>query len=601
MKRSSYSFVFLIIIILLAAAIWISFSTKRNNNYTYEDYKKSVRDGEVMSITIDQNKEVPTGTIYVVTNDYITHHFNATDVREIESEARGLGIAVKIEDVPEDNWFVMYVLPSLLVLIIFVFFYSNMMNNQSGGSAGSRMMNFGKSRAQMVTDSKVTFEDVAGLKEEKDDLDEVVDFLKDPGKYTALGARIPKGILLEGRPGTGKTLLAKAIAGEAKVPFFSISGSDFVEMFVGVGASRVRDLFEEAKKNAPCIVFIDEIDAVARRRGAGMGGGHDEREQTLNQLLVEMDGFEANEGIIVMAATNRVDILDPAILRPGRFDRKITVSLPDVQGREDILKVHAKNKPLGEDIDLKEIARTTSGFSGADLENLLNEAAIKAAKDNRAYLNDEDVKKSFIKVGIGTEKRSHIITDHDKKITAYHESGHAILMHLLPLTGAVYTVSIIPTGEGAAGYMMPVPDNDDMHQTKEQLRQRIMVSLGGRLAEEIIFKDVSTGASADIKNVTKLARSMVTRFGMSSLGPICYEDDDNEVFIGRDLAHAKTTSEEKASEIDAEVKFIVDECYNEARRILEENINILHACAALLIEKERINREEFESLFPKAV
>ena len=601
MKRSSYSFVFLIIIILLAAAIWISFSTKRNNNYTYEDYKKSVRDGEVMSITIDQNKEVPTGTVYVLTGDYITHHFNATDVREIESEARGLGIAVKIEDVPEDNWFVMYVLPSLLVLIIFVFFYSNMMNNQSGGSAGSRMMNFGKSRAQMVTDSKVTFEDVAGLKEEKDDLDEVVDFLKDPGKYTALGARIPKGILLEGRPGTGKTLLAKAIAGEAKVPFFSISGSDFVEMFVGVGASRVRDLFEEAKKNAPCIVFIDEIDAVARRRGAGMGGGHDEREQTLNQLLVEMDGFEANEGIIVMAATNRVDILDPAILRPGRFDRKITVSLPDVQGREDILKVHAKNKPLGEDIDLKEIARTTSGFSGADLENLLNEAAIKAAKDNRAYLNDEDVKKSFIKVGIGTEKRSHIITDHDKKITAYHESGHAILMHLLPLTGAVYTVSVIPTGEGAAGYMMPVPDNDDMHQTKEQLRQRIMVSLGGRLAEEIIFQDVSTGASADIKNVTKLARSMVTRFGMSSLGPICYEDDDNEVFIGRDLAHAKTTSEEKASEIDAEVKLIVDECYNEARRILEENINILHACAALLIEKERINREEFESLFPKAV
>ncbi len=601
MKRSSYSFVFLIIIILLAAAIWISFSTKRNNNYTYDDYKKSVKAGEVVSITIEQNKEVPTGTVYVLTGDYITHHFNATDVREIESEAREMGIAVKIEDVPEDNWFVMYVLPSLLVLIIFVFFYSNMMNNQSGGSAGSRMMNFGKSRAQMVTDSKVTFADVAGLKEEKDDLDEVVDFLKDPGKYTALGARIPKGILLEGRPGTGKTLLAKAIAGEAKVPFFSISGSDFVEMFVGVGASRVRDLFEEAKKNAPCIVFIDEIDAVARRRGAGMGGGHDEREQTLNQLLVEMDGFEANEGIIVMAATNRVDILDPAILRPGRFDRKITVSLPDVQGREDILKVHAKNKPLGEDIDLKEIARTTSGFSGADLENLLNEAAIKAAKENRSFLNEEDVKKSFIKVGIGTEKRSHIITDHDKKITAYHESGHAILMHLLPLTGAVYTVSIIPTGEGAAGYMMPVPDNDDMHQTKEQLRQRIMVSLGGRLAEEIIFKDVSTGASADIKNVTKLARSMVTRFGMSSLGPICYEDDDNEVFIGRDLAHAKTTSEEKASEIDAEVKLIVDECYNEARRILEENINILHACAALLIEKERINREEFESLFPKAV
>ena len=596
-RQSSYSFVFLIIILLLAAAIWISFSTKRGNNYTYEDYQKAVKDGTVMSITIEQNKEVPTGTIFVVTNDYVTHSFNATDVRVIETEARTSGINVKVEDVPEDNWFVMYVLPSLLVLIIFVFFYSNMMNNQSGGGASSRMMNFGKSRAQMVTDSGVTFEDVAGLREEKDDLDEVVDFLKDPGKYTALGARIPKGILLEGRPGTGKTLLAKAIAGEAKVPFFSISGSDFVEMFVGVGASRVRDLFADAKKNSPCIVFIDEIDAVARRRGAGRGGGHDEREQTLNQLLVEMDGFEANEGIIVMAATNRVDILDPAILRPGRFDRKITVSLPDVQGREDILKVHAKNKPIGDDIDLKQLARTTSGFSGADLENLLNEAAIKAARENRAFLNDEDIKKSFIKVGIGTEKRSHIVTDHDKEITAYHESGHAILMHLLPLTGSVYTVSIIPTGEGAAGYMMPVPDNDDMHQTKEQLRQRLMVSLGGRIAEELIFKDVSTGASADIKNVTKIARSMVTRFGMSSLGLICYEDDDNEVFLGRDLAHAKTTSEAKASEIDAEVKRIIDECHTEATRILEENMGILHACAKLLIEKERIGKEEFEALF----
>ena len=599
-RQSSYSFIFLIIILLLAAAIWVSFSTKRGNNYTYEDYQKAVKDGTVISITIEQNKEVPTGTVYVITSDYVTHSFNATDVRAVETEARASGISVKIEDVPEDNWFVMYVLPSLLVLIIFVFFYSNMMNNQSGGGASSRMMNFGKSRAQMVTDSGVTFEDVAGLREEKDDLDEVVDFLKDPGKYTALGARIPKGILLEGRPGTGKTLLAKAIAGEAKVPFFSISGSDFVEMFVGVGASRVRDLFADAKKNSPCIVFIDEIDAVARRRGAGMGGGHDEREQTLNQLLVEMDGFEANEGIIVMAATNRVDILDPAILRPGRFDRKITVSLPDVQGREDILKVHARNKPIGDDIDLKQLARTTSGFSGADLENLLNEAAIKAARENRAFLNDEDIKKSFIKVGIGTEKRSHIVTDHDKKITAYHESGHAILMHLLPLTGSVYTVSVIPTGEGAAGYMMPVPDNDDMHQTKEQLCQRLMVSLGGRIAEELIFKDVSTGASADIKNVTKIARSMVTRFGMSSLGLICYEDDDNEVFLGRDLAHAKTTSEAKASEIDAEVKRIIDECHTEATRILEENMNILHACAKLLIEKERIGREEFEALFKEA-
>ena len=599
-RQSSYSFIFLIIILLLAAAIWVSFSTKRGNNYSYEDYQKAVKDGTVISITIEQNKEVPTGTVFVITSDYVTHSFNATDVHAIETEARSSGIKVKVEDVPEDNWFVMYVLPSLLVLIIFVFFYSNMMNNQSGGGASSRMMNFGKSRAQMVTDSGVTFEDVAGLREEKDDLDEVVDFLRDPGKYTALGARIPKGILLEGRPGTGKTLLAKAIAGEAKVPFFSISGSDFVEMFVGVGASRVRDLFADAKKNAPCIVFIDEIDAVARRRGAGMGGGHDEREQTLNQLLVEMDGFEANEGIIVMAATNRVDILDPAILRPGRFDRKITVSLPDVQGREDILKVHARNKPIGDDIDLKQLARTTSGFSGADLENLLNEAAIKAARENRAFLNDEDIKKSFIKVGIGTEKRSHIVTDHDKEITAYHESGHAILMHLLPLTGSVYTVSVIPTGEGAAGYMMPVPDNDDMHQTKEQLRQRLMVSLGGRIAEELIFKDVSTGASADIKNVTKIARSMVTRFGMSSLGLICYEDDDNEVFLGRDLAHAKTTSEAKASEIDAEVKRIIDECHTEATRILEENMNILHACAKLLIEKERIGREEFEALFKVA-
>ena len=599
-RQSGYSIVFLVILLMLAAAIWISFSTRRANNYTYEDYRKAVKDGVVMSITIEQNKEVPTGTVHVLTTDYVNHSFNSTDVREVEDEARTLGIKVKIEDVPKENWFVMYVLPSLLVLIVFVFFYSNMMNNQSAGSAGNRMMNFGKSRAQMVTDSKVTFDDVAGLHEEKDDLDEIVDFLKDPGKYTALGARIPKGILLEGRPGTGKTLLAKAIAGEAKVPFFSISGSDFVEMFVGVGASRVRDLFADAKKNAPCIVFIDEIDAVARRRGAGMGGGHDEREQTLNQLLVEMDGFEANEGIIVMAATNRVDILDPAILRPGRFDRKITVSLPDVQGREDILKVHAKNKPMGDDVDLKQLARTTSGFSGADLENLLNEAAIKAARDNRAFVNDEDIKKSFIKVGIGTEKRSHIVTDRDKEITAYHESGHAILMHLLPLTGAVYTVSIIPTGEGAAGYMMPVPDNDDMHQTKEQLRQRLMVSLGGRIAEELIFKDVSTGASADIKNVTKIARSMVTRFGMSSLGLICYEDDDNEVFLGRDLAHAKTTSEAKAAEIDAEVKRIIDECHAEATRILEENMNILHSCAKLLIVKERINKEEFEALFKEA-
>ena len=596
MKKQNHSFVFLVIILLLGAAIWISLSTRQTTNYTRDEFEDAVESGQVVSITIVQNKEVPTGTIQVTMKNNSIRQFNATDVHEIEAYARENNIPVKVSDVPADNWFLMYVLPSLLVLIIFVFFFSSMMGNQGGGG-NSRMMNFGKSRAQLIRDCKTTFADVAGLQEEKEDLDEIVDFLKKPEKYTEVGARIPKGVLLEGRPGTGKTLLAKAIAGEAQVPFFSISGSDFVEMFVGVGASRVRDLFAEAKKIAPCVIFIDEIDAVARRRGTGMGGGHDEREQTLNQLLVEMDGFGVNEGIIVLAATNRVDILDPAILRPGRFDRKITVSAPDVRGREEILKVHSKNKPLGSDVDLKEVARSTSGFTGADLENLLNEAAIKAAKDERKFLNAEDIKKSFIKVGIGTEKRSHIISDRDKKITAYHESGHAILMHLLPLTGAVYTVSIIPTGEGAAGYMMPVPDNDDMHQTKEQIRQRLMVTLGGRVAEELIFDDVTTGASSDIKKATQNARSMVTRFGMSSLGLICYENDEDEVFIGRDLAHAKTTSEVKAAEIDAEVKRIIDECHDEAKHILEQNMDVLHRCAKLLIEKERINREEFEALF----
>ncbi len=598
MKKQNHSFVFLVIVLLLAVAIWVSFSTRQTSNYTKEQFEEAVAQGQVVSVVITQNKEVPTGTIQVTMNNSGIRQFHVTDVREIESYAKEHNISVRVEDVPEENWFLLYVLPSLVVLIIFVFFFSSMMSNQGGGG-NSRMMNFGKSRAQMINDCKITFADVAGLQEEKEDLDEIVDFLRKPEKYTEVGARIPKGVLLEGRPGTGKTLLAKAIAGEAKVPFFSISGSDFVEMFVGVGASRVRDLFSEAKKHAPCIIFIDEIDAVARRRGTGMGGGHDEREQTLNQLLVEMDGFGINEGIIVLAATNRVDILDPAILRPGRFDRKITVSAPDVRGREDILKVHSKNKPLGSDVDLKEVARRTSGFTGADLENLLNEAAIKAARDERKFLNAEDIKKSFIEVGIGTEKRSHIVSDRDKKITAYHESGHAILMHLLPLTGSVYTVSIIPTGAGAAGYMMPIPDNDDHHETKEQIRQMLMMTLGGRVAEEIIFDDVTTGASADIKQATKAARGMVTRYGMSKLGLICYEEDEDEVFIGRDLAHAKTTSEAKAAEIDAEVKCIIDECHDEAKRILEENIEVLHRCAALLIEKERINREEFEALFKK--
>ncbi|OQA27464.1 MAG: ATP-dependent zinc metalloprotease FtsH [Firmicutes bacterium ADurb.Bin354] len=595
--RAGYGFYFLLVMVLIFAAIWVSMNGRQDATYTEAEFREEVEEENVLSITIRQNREVPTGSVVVTFNDMKHKIFNVSDVNRIEKYAEKNEIPYLVEAVPEENWFLQSVLPALIVVVAIVFLYVMIGNAGTSGGGNSRLMNFGKSRAQLITDCKVTFNDVAGLAEEKEDLDEIVDFLKNPAKYNKLGARIPKGVLLEGQPGTGKTLLAKAIAGEAQVPFFSISGSDFVEMFVGVGASRVRDLFSDAKKNAPCLVFIDEIDAVGRKRGAGMGGGHDEREQTLNQLLVEMDGFEVNEGIIVLAATNRVDILDPAILRPGRFDRKITVSLPDVKGREEILKVHAKNKPIGDNIDFKQLARTTSGFSGADLENLLNEAAIKAAREERSFINDEDIRKSFIKVGIGTEKRSHIVTDHDRKITAYHESGHAILMHLLPLTGAVYTVSVIPTGEGAAGYMMPVPDNDDKHQTKEQLRQRIMVSLGGRIAEEIIFGDVSTGASADIKNVTKIARSMVTRFGMSSLGLISYEDDDNEVFLGRDLAHAKTTSESKAAEIDREVKSIVDECHKEATRILNENMEILHKCAKLLIEKERIGREEFEALF----
>lgn len=488
--------------------------------------------------------------------------------------------------------------PMLIVLAVGVFLFM-MVNAQNAGGNNGKMMNFGKSRARLsMGDKNITFEQVAGLREEKEELEEIVDFLREPGKYTKVGARIPKGVLLEGPPGTGKTLLAKAVAGEAGVPFFSISGSDFVEMFVGVGASRVRDLFEEAKKNSPCIVFIDEIDAVARRRGTGMGGGHDEREQTLNQLLVEMDGFGVNEGIIVMAATNRVDILDPAILRPGRFDRKVAVGTPDVSGREDILKVHSKNKPLAEDVDLKQVAQTTAGFTGADLENLMNEAAINAAKQGKGFVVQEDIRKAFVKVGIGAEKKSRVISDKEKRITAYHEAGHAILFHVLPDVGPVYTVSIIPTGAGAAGYTMPLPEKDEMFMTKGQMLQHIMVSLGGRIAEEIIFKDITTGASSDIKKATKVARRMVTRFGMSeNIGVICYDDDDDEVFIGRDLAHTKSHSESIAGEIDREVKAIIDECYEKARSIILEKENVLHTCAQLLLQKEKIGREEFEALF----
>ena len=488
---------------------------------------------------------------------------------------------------------------AVLIVVIFVF-VMNMQANAGGGGSNAKMMNFGKSRAQMTRqeDMKIRFNQVAGLKEEKEELEEIVDFLRDPSKYTKVGARIPKGIILVGPPGTGKTLLAKAIAGEAGVPFFSISGSDFVEMFVGVGASRVRDLFEDAKKHAPCIVFIDEIDAVARRRGTGMGGGHDEREQTLNQMLVEMDGFGVNEGIIVMAATNRVDILDPAIMRPGRFDRKVFVGRPDVGGREEILKVHARNKPLGEDVDLKQIAQTTAGFTGADLENLLNEAAILAAKENRAYIIQDDIRRSFVKVGLGTEKRSRVISDKEKRITAYHEAGHAILFHVLPDVGPVYSVSIIPTGAGAAGYTMPLPERDEMFNTRGQMLQEIVVSLGGRVAEEVIFDDITTGASSDIKKATQLAKSMVTRYGMSkAVGPVNYDEDEDEVFIGRDLAHTRGYGEQVASAIDSEVKRIIEECYRRATELIKEHEDVLHACARLLLEKEKIGRTEFEALF----
>ena len=591
----------LLLIVLLV--FWFSgILRSMEDTCTQAEFNQMLDAGEISGAVVVQNREVPTGSVEVHLTSGDEKVLVVSDVNPVLEELETAGVKTIVRDVPGDNIFLTSILPALITVggVLLIFMMMNAQNAQMNG--GNKMMNFGKSRARLslAGDSKVTLKDVAGLKEEKEDLQEIVDFLRDPGKFTKVGARIPKGVLLEGPPGTGKTLLAKAIAGEANVPFFSISGSDFVEMFVGVGASRVRDLFEEAKKNAPCIVFIDEIDAVARRRGTGMGGGHDEREQTLNQMLVEMDGFAANAGIIVMAATNRVDILDPAILRPGRFDRKIAVGLPDVGGREAILQVHAKNKPLGDNVDLKQIAQTTAGFTGADLENLLNEAAIVAAKDNRCFISQEDIKTAFVKVGIGTERKSRIISDKERKITAYHESGHAILFHVLPDVGPVYSVSIIPTGAGAAGYTMPLPERDDMFMTKGRMLQEIMVSLGGRIAEEIIFDDITTGASSDIKKATQIAKKMVTRYGMSeNVGVICYDDDDDEVFIGRDLAHVKAHSELVSGEIDREIHRIIDECYAKAKALILENSDVLHKSAQLLLKKEKISRAEFEALFEK--
>lgn len=606
LKRSLISYVILFALILGVFYLLQGGNQNVDLSYTETEFSKDFKDGNIASVYVQQNAEVPTGTVEITMKDRSLVRFYVTDVKEFQelyntlSEDNDVNVSFEMSDVVRPSM-IEKMLPyalGLIAMIVVVMMFAGM---QNAGSGGGSMMNFGKSRAKMTNDgdNKITFNEVAGLKEEKEDLEEIVDFLKSPNKYIELGARIPKGILLVGPPGTGKTLLAKAVAGEAHVPFFTISGSDFVEMFVGVGASRVRDLFAEAKKNAPCIVFIDEIDAVARRRGSGLGGGHDEREQTLNQMLVEMDGFSVNEGIIVMAATNRVDILDPAILRPGRFDRKISVGRPDVKGREDILKIHTKNKPLSEDVNLHEIARTTAGFAGADLENLMNEAAINAAKDNRKYIIKEDVDKSFIKVGIGTERKSRVVPEKERKITAYHESGHAILFHVLEGVGPVYAVSIIPTGQGAAGYTMPLPENDNVFNTKGKILQDIKVSLGGRIAEEMIMDDITTGASQDIKQATAAARAMVVKYGMSDeLGLINYEtDNEEETFVGRDIGHQRMLGEQTASAIDKEVKRIIDECYADARRILEEHVNVLHKCAALLLEKERIDREEFEALF----
>ena len=601
-KQSSRIGLYLVLIVaLIAGYFYLNNQVATQSNYTMGQLEKALKNGEVADAKIHQNSEVPTGYITADITDVGQKRVYVTDVNEADTLLRGYGLDPVMEDVQRTSVFLSSILPVFLTCGIVLLFMVMMNRQVSGGGGGNaRMMDFGKSRARMMTpdDRKITFSNVAGLQEEKEDLVEVVDFLKAPQKYTKVGARIPKGVLLVGPPGTGKTLLAKAVAGEAGVPFFSISGSDFVEMFVGVGASRVRDLFAEGKRHAPCIIFIDEIDAVARQRGTGMGGGHDEREQTLNQLLVEMDGFGVNEGIIVMAATNRVDILDPAILRPGRFDRKVAVGRPDVKGREEILLVHAKEKPLGEDVNLKQIAQTTAGFTGADLENRLNEAAIAAAKAGRVFIRQQDIKDSFIKVGIGAEKRSKVISDKEKKITAYHEAGHAILFHVLPDMEPVYTISIIPTGMGAAGYTMPLPENDEMFNTRGKMLQDITTLLGGRVAEEIIFGDITTGASNDIKRATSEARAMVTKYGMSEkLGLIAYGDDEDEVFIGRDLAHTRGYSEEKAKEIDEEIQRIIRQCHDQAREIISQHIQVLHSCAELLLQKEKVHRDEFESLF----
>ena len=604
-KARNFNSIFIFVLILLVFVVILEYGSglfsNNSNSYNLSSLQGDVESGIVRNVVIMPNAETPTGSVRVSFNngndDVI---FYSTDVTAIEAYLVGKEVGVEVKDIPSENILINGIIPIIVGLVVMVFIFSMMSNMQVGSSGNSKMMNFGKSRAKMSTseDNKVKLDDVAGLKEEKEQLAEIIEFLKDPAKFTRVGARIPKGVLLEGAPGTGKTLLARAVAGEAGVPFFTISGSDFVEMFVGVGASRVRDLFADAKKNAPCIIFIDEIDAVARRRGTGMGGGHDEREQTLNQMLVEMDGFGVNEGIIVMAATNRVDILDPAIMRPGRFDRKITVARPDVGGREEILKIHARNKPLSDDVNLKQVAQTTAGFTGADLENLLNESAINAAMGNRQIIKQDDINRAFIQVGIGTEKHSRVISDEEKKITAYHETGHAILFHVLPHVGPVHTISIIPTGLGAAGYTMPLPEKDEMFITKRRMLEDIMVSLGGRIAEEIIFGDITTGASSDIKKATQEARNMVTKYGMSdNIGVINYDENEEDVYIGYDISHSKKHSEYMAGEIDKEVKNIIDKCYAKAKEIILQYEDILHSSANLLIEKEKIGREEFEALF----